>query len=114
MNIYARAGLLAAFILAAPAAAKEKAKAGSPAMAGELIIYEMTGFNGDYYRIHQDRTTVQTEWPIKSIAMHPGDKWEICARPRYRDCIEIGQNLPDASAVGIRDQIGSVRLVKAN
>ena len=111
MSSYARAAMLAAMILAAPAVAKEKPKA-SPAIEGELVIYEMTGFNGDYYRIQQDRTTVQTEWPIRSIAMHPNDKWEICARPRYRDCIQLGQSLPDASAVGITDQIGSARLVK--
>ena len=112
MNSYFRAGLLAAFLLAAPAVAKEKEKS-SPAIQGELVIYEMTGFNGDYYRIQQDRTTVQTEWPIRSIAMYPGDKWEICARPRFRDCIELSQSLPDASAVGIQNQIGSARLVKA-
>lgn len=111
MSSNARAAILAAVILAVPAVAKEK-PAASPAIEGELVIYEMTGFNGDYYRIQQDRTTVQTEWPIKSIAMHPGDKWEICARPRFRDCIELAQSLPDASAVGIQDQIGSARLVK--
>ena len=112
MNRISSAALLAASILAVPAAAKEKAQRGSPAMKEELIIYEMTGFNGDYYRIQQDRTTIQTEWPIRSLAIHPGDTWQICARPRFRDCIELSQSLPDASAVGIQNQIGSARLVK--
>ena len=113
MSSYVRAALLAAFIVAAPAMAKEKSERGSPAIKGEMVIYEMTGFNGDYYRIQQDRTTIQTEWPIRSIAIHPGDKWEVCARPRYRDCIELSQSLPDASAIGVKDQIGSARIVKA-
>jgi hypothetical protein len=113
MNSYARAALLAGFILAAPAVAKEKPQRGPVAMEGQLIVYQMPGFNGDYYEIEQDRTTFQTEWPIRSIAIRAGDKWEICARPRFRDCVELNQSLPDASAIGVQDQIGSVRLVKA-
>jgi hypothetical protein len=112
MKSYLRAALLAAFVVAAPALAKEKPQRSSIAMEGQLIVYQMTGFNGDYYEIEQDRTTVQTEWPIRSISIHPGDKWQICAKPRFRDCVELNQSLPDASAIGIQDQIGSVRLVK--
>ena len=114
MSSFLRFALVAAFVVAAPAAAKEKTQAqrSSPAIEGQLIVYQMTGFNGDYYEIEQDRTTVQTEWPIRSIAIHAGDKWEICAKPRFRDCVELNQSLPDASAIGVQDQIGSARLIK--
>jgi hypothetical protein len=104
--------LIAATIAAlavAPAYAKSKQRA--PALSGELILYQMTDYNGDFYTIDSERTSVQTEWNIRSVSIHDGEKWQICAKPRFRDCIEINQSLPDASAVGINGQIGSARQI---
>jgi hypothetical protein len=97
-----------AMLAAAPAVAK-KEKRETGAQPGELILHEMTDYNGDYYSIDQERASVQTEWKIRSISMHAGESWEICARPRFRDCITLSQSVADASLIGVQDQIGSAR-----
>jgi len=56
--------------------------------------------------------TVKTDWNIRSISIHAGEKWQICAKPRLQEpCITLDQSLPDASAIGIKGQIGSAKLV---
>jgi uncharacterized protein (UPF0333 family) len=109
MKILAAAIVLAALAVAAPAVAKEKARTG--AAAGELILYQQTGFAGDYYSVDSNRTTIQTDWNIRSIAIKDGEKWQICAKPRFRDCIDLTQSIADASAIGVTGQIGSIRKV---
>src|ERR1700709_1384857 len=86
----------------------------SQARSGELILHQMTNYNGDYYTIDSDRTSVETEWNIRSISIHEGERWQIWAQTRYRDCIELSQSLPDASTVGINGQIGSARRIPGN
>ena len=80
---------------------------------GRLTLYEMRDYSGDSWEIDRQSGTVHTDWPIRSITVHPGDSWQICARPRYRDCITLNRSLTDASAVGIENQIGSARLAPA-
>jgi hypothetical protein len=93
------------------AAAPTWAQRPGGANPGELILHEMTGFQGDHYTIDSDRTAIQTDWNIRSISIHGGERWEICAKPRFRDCIELNQSLPDASAIGVTGQIGSARRI---
>ena len=111
MNKFAIAFALAATLVAAPAVAKEKVRAG--AAVGELILFQQPAFAGDYYSVDTNRTTIQTDWNIRSIAIHEGEKWQICAKPRFRDCIELNQSITDASAIGVNGQIGSIRKVVA-
>jgi hypothetical protein len=111
MKKLAAAMILAATIMAAPALAKEKVRVG--AQPGELILYQQTDFAGDYYSVDTNRTTIQTEWNIRSIAIKDGEKWQICAKPRFRDCIDLTQSVTDASAIGVNGQIGSIRKVVA-
>jgi hypothetical protein len=111
MKKLAAAAALAVMIVAAPAFAKEKVRPG--AQPGELILYQQADFAGDYYTVDANRTTIQTDWNIRSIAIHQGEKWQICARPRFRDCIELNQSITDASAIGVNGQIGSIRKVVA-
>ena len=112
MNTVLIAAAFAALAIA-PAFAKSKGQHAS-ANSGELILHQMTDFNGDYYTINSDRTSVQTEWNVRSISIHEGEKWQICAKPRFRECIELSQSLPDASTIGIHGQIGSARMIPRN
>ena len=109
MKFLAAAAVLAAMSIAAPALAKEKARTG--AAPGEMILYQQTGFAGDYYSVDTNRTTIQTDWNIRSIAIKDGEKWQICAKPRFRDCIDLTQSVTDASAIGVNGQVGSLRKV---
>lgn len=107
------AGLAA--LAAAPAGAQpHPGTAGVPGVPhtvhGEMTFYQMNAYNGDDYTVDTPSSTVHTDWPIRSIAIHPGDRWQICGRSRYRDpCIVLDRSVPDATMVGIEDQIGSAR-----
>ena len=110
MNRILIAATIAA-LTAAPAFAKPKAQR-APANSGTLILHQMVDYNGDYYTIDSDRTQVPVQdWNIHSISIHEGEKWEICAKPRFRECIQLTESLPDASVVGINGQVGSVRMI---
>jgi hypothetical protein len=77
---------------------------------GELTLYQMTGYNGDDWVVEEAQSTVHTDWNIRSILVHPGDRWQICARTRFRDpCIILSRSVPDATQIGIEGQIGSAR-----
>jgi hypothetical protein len=76
---------------------------------GELILYKDANFNGEQEVIDEARSTVHTDWNIRSLSVHPGDRWQICARARFRDCIILDRNVPDATVIGITGQIGSAR-----
>ncbi|HTU11702.1 MAG TPA: hypothetical protein VMG08_12490 [Allosphingosinicella sp.] len=77
---------------------------------GELILYKETNFNGEQHMINEARSSVHTDWNIRSLSLHPGDRWQICARPRFREpCIILTRNVGDATMIGIEGQIGSAR-----
>jgi len=90
------------------------AKAGeNTTPAGELGLYEMTGYNGDNVMLDRAMSMVHTDWDIRSISVHPGDRWQICARPRFQDCIVLDRSVPDAHMIGVQGQIGSARMAPA-
>jgi len=77
---------------------------------GELVLYEMTNYNGDNYTVDGPSTVVHTDWNIRSLTIHPGDRWQICARARFRDpCIVLDRSVHDATLIGVEGQIGSAR-----
>lgn len=77
---------------------------------GELILYKETNFNGEQMVVNEANSAVRTEWNIRSLSLHPGDRWQICARPRFREpCIILTRNVGDATMIGVEGQIGSAR-----
>jgi hypothetical protein len=77
---------------------------------GELILFQFTNYDGDDWTVEGAKSTVHTDWNIRSVAVHPGDRWQICARSRFRDpCIILDRSVPDATMIGIDTQIGSAR-----
>ena len=75
---------------------------------GELTLYEMTNYNGESWTIDSASSRVHTDWNIRSLSIHPGDRWQICARPRFRDpCIILDRSVHDATLIGVEGQIGS-------
>jgi hypothetical protein len=87
-------------------------KAGTPhTVHSELTVYQEVSFNGQWETLETPSSTVHTDWPIRSIAVHPGDSWQICGRTRFRDpCIVLNRSVVDARMIGIENQIGSARL----
>jgi Beta/Gamma crystallin len=107
------AALAAMPLLAAqPPQAKGKVAATETRMhtiRGQLTLYEEPNYNGDSFMIDESASRVHTDWNIRSVSVHPGDRWQICARPRFRDCIVLNRSVHDATMIGIQGQIGSAR-----
>lgn len=105
------AALAASLLMSGGAAAKTKAKAvKGAALPGVLILYSEPNFNGDRYELSKARTQLSMEWNIRSIAVAPGESWEICEKPRYRaPCMTLGQSYANSGEVGVTGMIGSVR-----
>jgi hypothetical protein len=81
---------------------------------GELLLFRDTNYNGEQEVVEDPNSRVSTDWPIRSLAVHPGDRWQICGRPRFRDpCIILDRSVHDATLIGVDDQIGSARLARA-
>ena len=108
----------AAILVAVPAlamqqggsAARPKSERTAPTQPGELTLFDSLNYNGDYYVIDEPRTNIRTNWNIRSVGIHPGDRWQICARSRYREpCIVLDRSVHDASLIGVEGQIGSAR-----
>ena len=110
--IAAAAALLAVPALAAGQGNNKQSTPVQPphTVRGELVLYEMTNYNGDNYTVDGPSSTVHTDWNIRSVTIHPGDRWQICARARFRDpCIVLDRSVHDASLIGVEGQIGSAR-----
>ena len=76
-----------------------------------LTVFRDVNYNGVEEVFETPRSTFHTDWPIRSIAVHPGDRWQVCGRPRFHEpCIILDRSVPDARLIGIDDQIGSARL----
>ena len=97
-------------VVAMPLLAEQRMNQNTPQVHGELILYKEQNFNGETATIDNAMTTVRTQWNIRSLSVFPGDRWQICARPRFREpCIILTRSVADASMIGIEGQIGSAR-----
>ena len=56
----------------------------SPAKKGLLILYNGQKFQGDYLEIKKMRTSMGEDMRVGSIAVFPGQPWEICEGPRFK------------------------------
>ena len=84
-------------------------------MQGRMILFNQPNYNGEDMEIDGVRRVLRWDYHPRSIAIHPGDRWEICALPRFQECITLGRSVPDAELIGIpagRD-IGSIRPAQA-
>ena len=85
---------------------------GAHDVAGELVLYGATGFNGQSQRVTGERASLSTSFAIRSLSIHPGDRWQICAHPNFRPpCTTVQRPIADASIIGLTGQIGSIRLL---
>jgi hypothetical protein len=79
-----------------------------------MVLYQQTKYNGDVFFVEKANSEIVVDWPIKSIAVHPGDKWAICLKPRYREpCVEVTESLPDTAVIGLKGGLGSAKLITA-
>jgi hypothetical protein len=79
--------------------------------AGEIVLYGASDFSGQSQRVTGAQASFSTPFAIRSLSIHPGDRWQICAHPNFRPpCTNVTRPMGDASILGITGQIGSIRL----
>jgi hypothetical protein len=99
-----------------PAAKGKGQEAAQPrTFPGQIALYQDRRYQGDDATFRSPRPmALTTDWPIASILIHPGERWQICERPYFRGaCMVIDRSIPDARDMGIVGEIGSARLAPA-
>lgn len=78
--------MLAMATSSAPAKEAENAKTAE----GTLILYKGQQFSGEDYRIMKANPAIPHEFLVGSMAPYPGEKWEVCDKPKYKgNCIIV-------------------------
>lgn len=105
------AAVATAILVSGGAVAKTKVKSAKGiADPGMLILYSEANYNGDTYEFVKARTQIPMEWNIGSIAVAPGESWEICEKARYKaPCVTLNRSYADTSEIGVTGMIGSLR-----
>lgn len=108
----ALAGLATSPLVAQPRGRAPAPLPGAHDTAGELVLYGATNFSGQSQRVTGERASLSTPFAIRSLSIHPGDRWQICANPGFRPpCTTIQRPIADATIIGVTGQIGSIRLL---
>ena len=82
----------------------------APTRPGFLLLYREKDFVGMNVEIREARRSIRAGWDVRSIAVHPGERWQICNRPRFRDpCIIIDRSIADTATIGANGVIDSAR-----
>jgi Beta/Gamma crystallin len=61
----------------------------SPAKKGLLILYNGQKFQGDFLEIKKLRTSMGEDMRVGSIAVFPGEAWEICEGARFKGACRV-------------------------
>lgn len=108
MTCFARfaAAAVGLSLLASPVVAENEAKT----IEGTLTVFEGQTFDKRSYRITKDNPSLSHEFLIGSIAIFPGETWELCDRTKYKgNCLTLSA---DEINIG-KAVIKSVRAIKA-
>lgn len=108
MNKYLLAALGVAFVTGAGIAAtptQTKARVDK----GKIGLFEGNNFDLKSYDAKGARPRVELEFNISSIAVYPGERWEVCAKLRYQPpCMTIDQDTQNLNGIAVM----SVRPIK--
>lgn len=96
-------------LIAAPAISAEKRATGVMTDKGQLTMYEGQKFEGETVEAIKDMPSLSYDFTIGSIAVYPGEKWELCEQPRYKGVCNVFT--ANETKLG-RIKIQSVRIVK--
>ena len=91
-----------------PAAAAEK-RSGVMTDKGKLTLFEGQKFEGRSMDTIQDMPSMSYDFTIGSIAVYPGDSWELCEQARYKGVCNVFTG--NETGLG-RIKIQSARMVK--
>lgn len=97
-------------MLLAPAIADQEPDLRAPSYSGKLGLYQGQDFSGREHLVDREGTNVQAGGIIRSISVHPGERWEVCRQPRFQgECAILDRSVPDASLIDAELQVRSAR-----
>ena len=86
--------------------------AGAHDVEGELVLFGDANFTGARQAVTRASPNAGTPFTVRSLSLRPGDRWQICANANFQPpCTTISRPIADATLIGVRGQIGSIRLV---
>ena len=92
-------------LVATPLAAQGEAKT----IKGTLTVFEGQKFDKRSYRVMKEDPDLPHDFLIGSIAVYPGEVWELCDKPKYKgNCLTLSA---DEAGIG-KALIKSIRPVK--
>lgn len=99
------AAAVLAMALTGPVLAEDQAKT----IEGVLTLYEGQKFDRRNYRVDKDAPRMAHDFLVGSIAVYPGEVWEVCDKPKFQgNCIVVTE---DQEGIG-RAVIVSIRAIK--
>lgn len=100
------AAVIGLTLLASPVLAQDNAKT----IKGTLTLFEGQKFDGESYRVTKDNPNLPHDFLIGSIAVFPGEVWEVCDRPKFKgNCLTL---TADETGIG-KAVLKSARVIKA-
>mgnify|MGYP002779058557 FL=1 len=74
-----------------------------------MRLYKGQNFTGEMYVVEGTRSSLMLEMNVGSIAVYPGEKWEVCDKPRFKGtCTIVDADMNNMGEVAIQ----SARAVK--
>lgn len=55
----------------------------------QIIFFSEPGFGGARYSVNSARPNVTVPYLVRSIVVLQGDRWEVCTRSEYRNCVTL-------------------------
>ena len=77
--------LFPAVLVSAQGAPAKKAKTETDT----LRLYKGQSFSGESYVVDGARSSLQLEMTVGSMALYPGQKWEVCEKPRFKGVCNV-------------------------
>jgi hypothetical protein len=109
MNKLIVAALGAALVAGGTVAIAQPQSVKSRVDKGKIALFEGNNFDLKSYDAKGARPQIELEFNISSIAVYPGEKWEVCAKKRYQaPCMTIDKDTQNLGQVAV----GSARPIK--
>lgn len=56
---------------------------------GQITFFSNAGFSGARFTVTGPRTNVLIPYPVRSVVVLQGERWEVCSRTEYRSCTTL-------------------------
>jgi len=69
---------------------------------GKIGLFKGNNFDLDYYDAKGARPSISLDFDVASIAVFPGEKWQVCAKPRFQEpCMTIDKDTQNLGGVPV-------------